>query len=87
LAWSLLYWRRRATLYLHFPCFDGIISGVLAILFLEKSRRWNFKKIEPVNYGLKKTWLDTSLPERSAVLIFCTILTPSFGLIITQQLF
>jgi len=65
-----LYWRRRATLYLHFPCFDGIISGVLAILFLEKSRRWNFKRIEPVNYGLKKTWLDTSLPERSAVVDF-----------------
>lgn len=70
MAWSLFYWRKRATLYLHFPCFDGIISGVLAILFLEKARGWKFETIEPVNYGLKKTWLDTSLPKRSAVVDF-----------------
>jgi hypothetical protein len=70
LAWSFFLRRKCATLYLHFPCFDGIISGVVAILFLEKSRGWKFKTIEPVNYGLKKTWLDTSLPQRSAVVDF-----------------
>jgi hypothetical protein len=70
LAWSFLHWRKHATLYLHFPCFDGIISGVLTILFLEKSRRWKFKTIEPVNYGLKKTWLGTPLPKHSAVVDF-----------------
>jgi len=66
----LFHWRRPATLYLHFPCFDGIVSAVLVSLFLEKSRGWRFKRIEPVNYGLKKTWLDTSLPERSVVVDF-----------------
>jgi hypothetical protein len=57
-------------LYVHFPCFDGVISGVLTTLFLEKSRRWKFKTIQPVNYSLQKEWLNTVLPKRSAVVDF-----------------
>lgn len=68
--WSFLHWRKAATLYLHFPCFDGVVSGVLAVLFLEKSRGWKFTTIKPVNYHSKETWLETPLPKRSAVVDF-----------------
>ena len=70
MSWSTFHWRKHAALYLHFPCFDGIISGVLAALFLEKSRGWRFKSIRPVNYDLQEKWLDTRLPRRSAVVDF-----------------
>jgi hypothetical protein len=67
---SILFWRKRAALYVHFPCFDGVISGVLATLFLEKTRGWKFKRIEPVNYHMQKEWLETVLRRRSAVVDF-----------------
>jgi hypothetical protein len=63
-------WQKRAFLYLHFPCFDGTVSGVLAILFLRKTRRWKFKTFQPVNYHLQREWLGTGLPRRSAVVDF-----------------
>lgn len=63
-------WLNRAALYIHFPCFDGVVSGVLASLFLEKTRRWKFKRIQPVNYHMQKEWLGTLLPRRSAVVDF-----------------
>jgi hypothetical protein len=61
---------KSASLYLHFPCFDGTISAVLAALFLKQTRGWNCKDIHPVNYHLQKEWLDTLLPKRSAVVDF-----------------
>lgn len=67
---TILFWRKRAALYIHFPCFDGVISGVLATLYLEKTRGWKFKRIQPVNYHMQKEWLDTLLPRRSAVVDF-----------------
>ncbi len=70
MPWSIFFCNKRASLYLHFPCFDGVISGVLAILFLEKTRGWRFKTLEPVNYELKDRWLATPLPGRSAVVDF-----------------
>ena len=70
MSWSIFPWRKRAVLYVHFPCFDGVISGVLATLSLEESRGWNFKTIRPVNYGLQKEWLNTRLPRHSAVVDF-----------------
>jgi hypothetical protein len=61
---------KNAALYVHFPCFDGVISGVLASRFFEKTYGWKFATIEPVNYGLRKQWLETKLPSRSVVLDF-----------------
>jgi hypothetical protein len=58
-----------ATLYLHYPCFDGVISGVLAWEFLE-SRGWKFDKFCPVNYGLRRTWPSTKLDTPCAVVDF-----------------
>lgn len=70
MSWLTFPWRRRATLYLHFPCFDGVISGVLATLYLEKTRGWKFKRFQPVNYHQQKEWLQTRLRRRSAVVDF-----------------
>lgn len=67
---GLFHWRTRATLYLHFPCFDGVISGVLTTLFLERTRKWKFKKVVPVNYGIKEHWLRTHLAKHNAVVDF-----------------
>ena len=70
MSWLTFPWRERATLYLHFPCFDGVISGVLATLYLEKTRRWKFNRYQPVNYHQQKEWLQTRLRRRSAVVDF-----------------
>jgi hypothetical protein len=61
---------KRAALYVHFPCFDGVVSGVIASRFLEEKYGWKFTVIEPVNYELRKQWLETTLPPRSVVLDF-----------------
>lgn len=43
---------------------------MLATLYLEKTRGWKFRRIQPVNYHMQKEWLDTVLPRRSAVVDF-----------------
>jgi hypothetical protein len=62
--------RKNATLYLHFPCFDGVVSAVLASSFLEKVHGWTVETLEPVNYDIKDQWLNKVLPEHSAVVDF-----------------
>lgn len=62
--------RTDATIYLHFPCFDGLVSAVLAMEFLEASRGWVIRRAQPVNYNLLGSWLDTRLEETSAVVDF-----------------
>lgn len=61
---------KSATIYLHFPCFDGIVSGALALLLLGNLRSWRFDAIQPVNYDLQSTWLKTHLPQHSCVVDF-----------------
>lgn len=61
--------RHSATLYLHFPCFDGLISGVLASDLLEQ-QGWSFKRFCPVNYDLRAKWPSSRLDTRSAVVDF-----------------
>lgn len=67
---SALHNGKSATIYLHFPCFDGIVSGALAIQFLGKLRGWRFDSINPVNYNSQANWLNTHLPRRSCVVDF-----------------
>lgn len=43
---------------------------MLANLYLEKSRGWNFTAIEPVTYDSKNRWLALPLPQNSAVVDF-----------------
>jgi hypothetical protein len=61
---------KSASIYLHFPCFDGIVSGALAILFLDNLRGWRFDGIHAVNYNLQSNWLNTRLPQHSCVVDF-----------------
>lgn len=58
-----------ATLYLHFPCFDGVASGVLATEFLE-IKGWSVTNFIPVNYEIRAEWLQMKLPVCSAVVDF-----------------
>jgi len=58
------------TLFFHAPCFDGIISAVLAWDILETSQGWNIKHFVPVTYTADDSWLQLPLPKRSAVVDF-----------------
>lgn len=59
-----------AHLYFHSPCFDGIVSCVLAWDFLETSQGWSVEEIHSVNYDTKVTWLSMSLNAKAAVVDF-----------------
>jgi hypothetical protein len=58
------------TLFLHYPCFDGLVSGALAWDYLEKQCGWKIDDIRFVNYDVRSTWLQTPLPQHSAVVDF-----------------
>ncbi len=58
-----------ASLYFHFPCFDGIVSAVLAADFLD-SKAWSIREFYPVNYTVRSTWLSNRLKKPSAVVDF-----------------
>lgn len=61
---------RTANLLFHSPCFDGIVSAVLAGDYLRQVEQW--PDIEPahVNYGLRETWLTTRFEVPTAVVDF-----------------
>src|SRR5438093_13612153 len=62
--------RREGTLYLHFPCFDGLVSAVLASDFLEQNG-WKVNRgVCPVNYHLRPTWISSHLRHPCAVVEF-----------------
>ena len=61
---------RRAHLYFHSPCFDGVISSVIASDFLEASAGWKIEKYCPVDYGLRTSWLATDLGSPAAAVDF-----------------
>jgi hypothetical protein len=58
------------TVYLHFPCFDGVISAVLACEYLERKRGWATRDIVPVNYSARASWLTSPLAKPAAVVDF-----------------
>jgi hypothetical protein len=62
--------KSNGTLYLHYPCFDGLVSGVLASDFLENHQQWVIRDVCPVNYDLRNNWLTTSLSSPSAIVDF-----------------
>jgi hypothetical protein len=57
-------------LYLHFPCFDGVASAVLASEYLERKRGWKTAEIVPVNYDLQSTWTKSKLLPNAVVVDF-----------------
>ena len=58
------------TVYLHFPCFDGVISAVLACEYLERKQGWKTGDIAPVNYSGRETWTSQPLAKPAAVVDF-----------------
>ena len=57
-------------LYFHSPCFDGIVSAVLAWDFLEARSGWREPALHPVNYDLRSHWLERPLSRPSALVDF-----------------
>jgi len=58
------------SLYLHFPCFDGVISAVLASEYLEQKYGWKTANIVPVNYSQREAWTSQPLARPAAVVDF-----------------
>jgi hypothetical protein len=58
------------SLYFHSPCFDGIVSCLLAWEFLEQNQGWTVERLLPVNYDLKEQWLGKKLDGPAAVVDF-----------------
>jgi len=59
-----------ATLYFHYPCFDGLVSGVLAWVFLEQSENWRIEQFCPANYDMRRSWLSNDFSGPTAVVDF-----------------
>lgn len=62
--------RSRPAVYLHFPCFDGLISACIVADFVEHSLGWEPPRFIPVNYDASRNWLQTPLQRQSAVVDF-----------------
>src|SRR5215813_8542636 len=58
------------TVYFHYPCFDGLISAVLASEFLESHDGWHITEFEAVDYAARDTWLSSDLKKPAAVVDF-----------------
>jgi len=59
-----------ATLYFHYPCFDGLVSAALSWEFLEQHKGWNVEELCPVNYTVRNSWLGDKLKHPVAVVDF-----------------
>lgn len=59
-----------ATLYFHYPCFDGLVSAALAWEFLEQRKGWNVGELCPVNYTVRNSWLGGELKRPVAIVDF-----------------
>jgi hypothetical protein len=62
--------RPDATLYFHYPCFDGLVSAVLTSKWLRSRNQWNSVRFCPVNYDDRKNWLSRPLDLPFAVVDF-----------------
>jgi hypothetical protein len=61
---------KNSTLYFHYPCFDGLVSALLAAEFLETHQGWGVVQLQTVDYVLRDTWLSTDLNGPAAVVDF-----------------
>src|SRR5690242_19303696 len=59
-----------ASLYFHHPCFDGLVSAVVASDFLERCQGWTITGFIPVGYESRAAWLSQTLNVQSAVVDF-----------------
>lgn len=61
---------KSASLYFHYPCFDGLVSAVLAWDFLERTENWRIVRFCPVNYEIRDKWIATELNAPCAIVDF-----------------
>lgn len=61
---------RTGHIYFHSPCFDGVVSAVLAWDYMEGRRSWAGCTLHPVDYRIRDNWLSTRLPDDTAVVDF-----------------
>jgi len=61
---------KSATLYFHYPCFDGVVSAALAWEFLEKHKGWSVGELRPINYTVRNIWLSGELEHPCAIVDF-----------------
>lgn len=61
---------KNATLYFHYPCFDGTVSAALAWEFLEQRKGWSVGELCPVNYTVRTGWLASELKHPVAIVDF-----------------
>ncbi len=61
---------RDAVLYFHYPCFDGLVSAVLASEFLESHEDWHISEFQPVDYTLREAWLSAKFEKPAAIVDF-----------------
>lgn len=61
---------QESSLYLHFPCFDGVVSAVIAAEFLEGRLGWTISRYVPVDYGRAESWRTEQIGSRPAVVDF-----------------
>jgi len=59
-----------ACLYFHSPCFDGIVSSIMTLDFLESTQDWKFEQYSPIDYDARGAWLSTHLHTPCAVVDF-----------------
>jgi hypothetical protein len=59
-----------ATLYFHYPCFDGLVSAALSWEFLEAQKGWSIGELCPVNYTVRNSWLASELKHPCAIVDF-----------------
>ncbi len=57
-------------LYFHSPCFDGIVSAVLAWDFLKARQEWSSPTLHSVNYDLREGWLSSTREKPCAIVDF-----------------
>jgi hypothetical protein len=62
--------KRHAKLLFHSPCFDGIVSAVLVLDYLQHHEQWGEVECVRVNYDHRDAWLATRFTERTAVVDF-----------------
>jgi hypothetical protein len=56
--------------YLHFPCFDGVVSAVLASEYLRRKKGWETREVIPVDYSRQAGWADSPLAEPAVIVDF-----------------
>jgi len=61
---------KRAALYFHYPCFDGLVSAALSWEFLEVQKGWSVGELCPVNYTVRNSWLASELRHPCAIVDF-----------------